>query len=533
MIKIVYLLTLTAVLIMDLTDATSQNRWVKVYHDEVDAPLEYFIESYDHGYLLSGKHGSNYTKYNWLIKTDVNGEILWEKTIGNGINSIVFLDLAQDNFGNTYLGGSTKAYDPEGDPLIMKLNSCGEKEWCKVFYTENNHDFSSCLTLTSDGSVALALNYTNPEPNVERICLTKLNEEGGVLWKQCYTSNDTCQREELSLDLLQTPDEGFLITGWCYYEDPTIPHHFIPHPYLLKVDSIGNFEWETVVFKETNLHGGWASSTVISPDQQYFYSSGSDYYYDINITTSPALMKVDLNGIVKGVYNVVSGFTYGALNYAQFINDSILAADAGWANIDDEYWSRAVLIDTLGNLMNSTIIIEDEYASFLEIAFDGKLIYGSNTYQNGQFDCFLTKLNQDLEDDTLYTFPFTYDSLCPYQIVSDTIVQDDCGLIVGIEEHGGLEAWGHGGLEVWPNPCQDMLNVECSMLNSGKGCSLTVFDICGREVLSSPFQGREGGEERWEVEFKIDVSSLPPGIYFLSVVVNENRIAGGKFVVAR
>ncbi len=51
------------------TVSFSQNRWVKVYHDEIDALGDIMIESYDHGYLLLGRFGHNYPKYLWLIKT--------------------------------------------------------------------------------------------------------------------------------------------------------------------------------------------------------------------------------------------------------------------------------------------------------------------------------------------------------------------------------------------------------------------------------------------------------------------------------
>jgi hypothetical protein len=517
-------------------DLFSQSRWIQTYHEESDAPIKCEKESYDKGYLLSGKHGANYSKYNWLIKTDINGEVLWEKTIGDGLNSIVFLDIAHNDSGNTFLGGSTHAYDPDGDPLILKINPCGEKEWCKVFFTENNHDFSSCITITTDESVAIVLNYTNPEPWVDRICLAKLSPGGDLVWKQCYTSADTSQQNEDSFDLIQTPDHGFLITGFCYYEDPTYPNHWIPHPYFLKVDSIGNFEWETVVYKETNLDGGAAWSTVVSPDSKYFYSSISHYLYDENLAL-PALVKMDLQGNVIDVYNVVNDFKYGKLTYAQFLNDSTLAAEAGWGNNQDSVWSRAVIIDTLGNLLNSTVLLENDYTSLLQVTFDGKLLYASNIYQNDQFDCYLTKLNQNLEDDTIYTMHFVYDSLCPHQIVSDTIVQDDCGLIVGIEEQGGGEAWGQGSveagkrgeLEIWPNPCRGMFNVECLMLNEGKGYKLSIYDIFGREVatdmLSSPQvgEGREGG---WTV----DISSLPQGMYIIICKDKLNRILSGKFI---
>ncbi len=117
------------------------------------------------------------------------------------------------------------------------------------------------------------------------------------------------------------------------------------------------------------------------------------------------------------------------------------------------------------------MLLQNDYTSYLQVTYDGKLVYASEDYQNGKFDCYLTKLNQNLEDDTIYTRPFTYDSLCPYQIVSDTIVQDDCGLIVGIEEDketGGQETGRQGGsLEIWPNPAREILNFKLSIFNSG------------------------------------------------------------------
>lgn len=530
-----------AILIISLFPSlrlSGQARWIHTYHENEDVVLESIIESYDKGIILSGKHGPNYSKYNWLIKTDINGEVLWEKIIGNGVNSIALLDLEQDQLGNIYTGGLTKAYDPQGDPLILKFNPCGEKEWCRIFYTEGHYDFTRCFTLTTDGNIVIVLLLTNPEPWVERICLAKLSHDGELIWKQCYTSSDTSQRNEDISDIIVTSDAGFLMTGFCDYEDPTVPNKWWLHPYYLKTDSLGNFEWETVAYKETEMDGGIGWNTVMSPDNLHYYSSISHHHHYDTILRSCSLLKMNLQGNVDTVFDVISGYKYGKLTYAQFLNDSVLAAEAGWGNTEDSVWTTAILLDTLGNSIVSSVLFYEMFTSILDITFDKKLLYATNTLQNEEFDVYLTKLNQDLEQDTFYTQPITYDSLCPYQIVSDTIVQDDCGLIVGVEEEDktvGREDFRTVGLELWPNPCQEMLNVECSMLNSGKGCSLSLFDIYGRELLSSPFQGggREGGEEHREVQFTIDVSSLPPGIYLLSVVEDGKRIAGGKFVVAR
>jgi hypothetical protein len=515
----------------------SQSRWVKSYFGNSDTPVHFILDAYDNGYLMVGKIGSNYSIYDWLLKTDINGEVLWEKTIGDGENGIVILDMAEDKSGNIYLAGITSTYDTQGDPLVIKINPCGEKEWCRVFFTESNQDFASNLTLAQNGEPVVILNLSNPNPDIERTCLAKLSREGELIWKQCYTSTDTSQRDEYTYEVVLAPDNGFLVSGLCYYEDPEVANLWRIHPYILKTDSSGNLEWETVIYKETNLDGGKANSSIFSPNGQYYYSSIS-HYNNSNNFASPALAKLDMQGNVIGVYDVVTGYYEGKLSYAQFINDSTLAASAGWGNSDDDLWSRAVIIDTLGTLLNSRVLVQDLYTSILQITYDGKLVYASNTYQNNQFDCFLTKLNQNLEDDSLYTRFFTYDSLCPYQIVSDTIVQDDCGLIVGIEEDNrtvGRYEGKKGELVIWPNPATDIVNCKLSIVNGKNDISLVVYDIFGRSALTpitspSPLVSKSPGQQ--ELSWELDVSTLPPGIYFIVIRDEQNVIGTGKFVIS-
>jgi hypothetical protein len=447
----------------------------------------------------------------------------------------VFDEISEDQLGNIYVVGSTSSYDPHNDPIILKINSCGEKEWCRVFYTENNMDYSNCMALTMEGEAVVVLNLSNPDHSLDRICLAKLSQYGELLWKHCYNSSDTCQRDENSYDLILAPDNGFLVTGFCYYEDPDVQNLWWPHPYFLKVDSTGNFEWETVIYKETNQNGGIAGSTVISPNMQHYYSSISHYYYDTNLT-SPGLVKMDMHGNVIGVFDIVYGFKEGKLGYAMFINDSTLAASAGWGNTFDDLWTRAVIIDTLGILLNSTVLTQDLYLSKLQTTYDGKLVYASNIYHNNEFDCILTKLNQNLEDDTIYTRPFTYDSLCPYQIISDTIVQDDCGLIVGIEEQGGgdagkqrgMEAGVRGGMEVWPNPASGVihgrLNLDDGRFN--RDLSLVIYDIFGREAQKMKVPV---GQD----EVIVNVEGYPPGVYIVILKKGVDIVESRKFVVAR
>jgi hypothetical protein len=244
---------------------------------------------------------------------------------------------------------------------------------------------------------------------------------------------------------------------------------------------------------------------------------------------------MDFDGNVIAIYDVVSGFKEGKLNDATFINDSTLAASAGWGNSDEDLWSRAVIIDTLGNLLNSTVLMQDLYSSILQVAYDGKLVYMSNTFQNNQFDVYLTKLNKNLEDDTIYTMPFTYDSLCPYQIVSDTIIQDDCGLIVGIADDDKIVGRYDGmkvGMEVWPNPASEVVRFvlesqqKVGQLDSWQldKLSIEIYDIFGRIVQE--INVRDG-----QNEVLINVSAFSPGIYIAILKNDPGIMESRKFVV--
>jgi len=184
----------------------------------------------------------------------------------------------------------------------------------------------------------------------------------------------------------------------------------------------------------------------------------------------------------------------------------------------------------LGNLIDTTFLFQDIYSSLLKLTIDKKLLYMYNTFQNNQFDVYLRKLNQQLEDDSIYTFPFKYDSLCPYPIASDTIVQDDCGLIVGTVEWPPVKTKTETEdmLEVFPNPAYGEIHCKYRILErsgnpdlSGQNTELTIslYDIWGRLIESIKIPSGQS-------QIRIDVSDFPPGVYF--VVLKEGKVVLGR-----
>jgi len=501
------------------------------YMEGLDAPACDISLSYDNGYLLLGSITPNFPLFSWLIKTDINGAVLWQKIIGGGVHTTTNIRKVDQNLsGEIFLCGSVKSED-DSNPVVIKLNVCGEKIWCQEISTTSEHDFFRDIVTTLDEGCAVLIYGAFLPLTTFKTGIMKFSSKGDLLWQKYYESSDTNIFGENLSNLIMTPDQGYLLTGYCYYIDPENPSYGWLHPYYIKADSFGNFEWETVVHKETGDVGGDAHMTLINPSQTCYYSCISHYYHsDTLATTRPALIKLDLQGNLTGVYDLVqANYDLGKIMTFDFFNDSILTGSAFWGNDVEPYESRVILFDTLGHVTDSVTVMYDYFLGFVKTTFDDKILIFKSDNTDGELDPTLIKLNMNLEQDTFYTWPFVYDSLCPYQIVSDTIVPDDCGVIVGIEEDGknvGREDGKKRGLEIWPNPASGIVDFRWSMVDFRGDLSLMIYDVFGREVAEIKVPERQD-------QIQINVESYPPGVYIAILKNGCDLLGSGKFVVAR
>ena len=105
--------------------------WIRYFGYGSQPHSSYCIEHYDKGYLLTGDINSY--KYGWLIKTDINGNELWDIKIGDGNNQTSLSNVELTFDMGLIISGTTSIYNyTHSDPFIMKLNNCGGLEWCKA-----------------------------------------------------------------------------------------------------------------------------------------------------------------------------------------------------------------------------------------------------------------------------------------------------------------------------------------------------------------------------------------------------------------
>ena len=501
--------------------------WIKTYAPNYLANC--IIETYDKGYIILGTRING--KYGCLIKTDLNGNVLWNKKIGNG-QYLMFVNNIEQTYDNGFvIAGTTTKYGNQQDAYMLKLNSCGELEWCSDVYTPAiSYDLGWRVKPTTDQGYVLLGEFNDLNQNL-RTNLFKFDSEGSLQWHQSYLLDSLAFGDD-ALDVL-ADSTGCLITATCYYPDPGQGGGW-ERFYLIKTDTLGNKLW-SVIYGRNSYYHGFPSMSLMNKIGD-FYSFGT---HDI-IGSSyevPALIKVSNNSTEGYNKDIVSNVLGGGISTANWLNDTILILGGGWGN-SDSCQNRLFKTDTLGNLLKIKYLPATSNG-ILSTAktFDDKFLSIVTHCENANCEIYAFKVNSDLEYDTIYTYPFVYDSLCPHPIVSDTI-DPDCGLIVNVDEpFSNPDAH---QLKVFPNPAKEKLTVvfpkyliidnhsgpvqSTTVYHQWKSTILEVYDLSGRKMM-------EKEVKQSEKEIILDVSGWQRGMYVFRLMFNNQEVGNQKVVV--
>ncbi len=496
--------------------------WPQIYGDAISAYGRDLIESYDNGFLICGSIDKNAElfKFGWLIKTDINGNVLWDKKFGDFNVENFFIDFDKTDNEGLILCGATAQVDSWRDPLFVKLDPCGEIEWCKIYLSDQMNHATGVIHLP-DGQFLGMLAYYGGDAQHIRISLVKMDAEGEPVWIKHLAQEDSTVANEDGMYLDLMPDSNYLVSG----------SGFSPlTPYFIKTDTTGDELW--------NLK--WPVGAAGFAGRSIFTQSGIIYNAShlkiSNLPKVPYLLKFNTYGEVLSQYALMSDTIYnGGAASLLLVGDTTMYIGLTWTNDHTLFtgYCEIYKTDTSGNLLLQRLLLDDERAPTNIIkSFDSKILAIGTFYVDGNWDIYLWKMNENLEDDTLYTQPLTYDSLCPYEIHSDTVALD-CGLFVNIDELPTKEEY-ESTVKISPNPARDWVMLMLPDVIAAGKVEITVYDVFGREVET----GRRGDEEmggQGEVPVNrmlvLDVSGYPPGMYVVVVTDRNSKRYKGKLVV--
>jgi len=145
----------------------------------------------------------------YLVKTDENGNPLWNRTYG-GSQLDVLSCIREVSDGGFVLAGYTYSYGAGGsDFWLVKTDSNGNQLWNRTC-GGMSEDYCFSVVQTNDGGFAALGSTSSFGAGVYDFWLVKLNEAGSVLWNKTYGG--------LGYDegwaIMQTPEGDLGLVGW-------------------------------------------------------------------------------------------------------------------------------------------------------------------------------------------------------------------------------------------------------------------------------------------------------------------------------
>ncbi|MEO8087893.1 MAG: T9SS type A sorting domain-containing protein [Bacteroidota bacterium] len=454
------------------TDANGDAIWTRTFGGSSDEQAYSVQQTTDAGYIITGRtssFGAGATDV-YLIRTDVNGNLLWTKTFG-GADNDWGNSVQQTNDGGFIILGVSSSFGASFQKVyLIKTDTIGNLIWTKTFGGTNDGGLS--IQQTADGGYVLCGGSEFGAGNVD-VYLIKTDANGDSLWTKTYGGTE----DDYGNSVQQTTDGGYIIAG-----NTNSSNSGNGNLYLIKTDSSGDSLW----VKSFDLFGLESGSSVKQTSDGGYIILGSEanlasYIYNV------LLIKTDSNG------------------------SPLWTKTFGTANDDDGGYDVQQTIDRGFVIIGFTKSFTPGNADFYLIKTDSSGNSGCNDGSATSFTTFLT--TQVSSSATMVTSPNTIAST-PSALTGNGGSSQTLCTSVGLKD-----ARIENEFVIIPNPTSSFFHICISAPHREQ--QIEIFNLLGEKIFSA-------------ADFQlplptIDCRLFPPGIYFVSLQ-SENGIATQKLI---
>lgn len=162
------------------------------------------------GYLLAGtteSYGSGGEDL-WLVKTDALGDRIWDKTFGKGGDERGNYVLEAE--ASLYIVGVSQSGPSSGrDLFVVKTDGEGEKIWDKTYGGSGDDGGSSALAAKDGGIIVVGYSGSQGTGQLD-LWLLKIGAGGDKVWEKTFGGAGF----GLGRSIVSTKDGGLAIVGW-------------------------------------------------------------------------------------------------------------------------------------------------------------------------------------------------------------------------------------------------------------------------------------------------------------------------------
>jgi len=491
-------------------------------------------QTLDSGYILGGMSNSNISGDKlenslgifdfWVIKLDGVGNTQWQNTIGgDGYEWLYSVNNTTD--GGYILGG------------ISKSNISGDK-------TENNLGGSDYWVV-------------------------KLNAAGSIQWQNTIGGSSVDALNSIQ----QTVDGGYILGGTSASNisgDKTENSLGLVDYWVIKLDSLGNIQWQNTIGGSLNDHlmsiqqtisgdyilGGFSESNI-SGDKSENSLGDADYW----------VVKLDTSGNTQW-QNTIGGDTIDELrSIQQTLDGGYILGGSSLSNISGDktenslggydYW--IVKLDSVGNIQWQNTIGGNSYEQLFKVkqASDSGFFLGGYSFSNisgdktennlGGSDFWIIKMDSigniqwqntiggslwdalislDATNDNNYILGGISDSDISFDKTENCLGDydywvvkiNDTTLTTSLPQLPQLPNY---PITLSPNPADELIVIGYQF---NKGDVIRLTDVLGKTVFTKTFSSPPSA-------LRLPVTAFPNGIYFLSLQ-SEKKAFHQKLVIA-
>jgi uncharacterized membrane protein YqhA len=491
----------------------------------------------------------------FISKLDGSGNFVWVKAM-HGTSTDHGYSIAIDIWGNIYTTGmfvGTTDFDPGAgvfnftsaggsDIFISKLDAAGNFVWAKHIGGAGG-DAGASIAIDSAGSgnvftTGSFFGTVDFDPGAgtfnltmagnDDIFISKLDSSGNFVWAKAMSGTGSEGASSIALDLAGNND--VYTTG---YFNATVDFDpgagvFNLTPvggrdiFISKLDSSGNFLWAKAMGGTVDDFG----HSVTLDASGNVYTTGS---FQGTVDFDPG----------AGTFNITSAGTYDIF-ISKLDNSGIFVWAKAMGGINSED-GRSIALDAFGNIYTTGI--------FYDTAdFDpGAGIFNLTTASAGYGDPFISKLNGSgnfvwakamggTSNDYGFSIALgafgnphvtgyfsspsiSFGSTTLTNVGGDDIFIAKLDTVIIITENNEIENFGNSVL-LSPNPATSEIKIESGEMEIA---AIEIYDVVGQR-LSLPLNPLKG------TSASINVSSLSPGIYFVTARDEKGNSVTKKFV---
>lgn len=272
--------------------------------DGLDSVTDFF-ETTDGNYVVAGTSQSSNTGDKtevtrggadlWIVKLDISGNIIWQKTIGGSGFDILTKIMPTDDNGFIVANSSTSSISGEktensygaGDYWILKLDANGTIQWQKTIGGSGVDGPYSIIKTIDNGYIVGGRSNSNVSGlktensrGLYDYWVVKLNSIGNIEWQKTIGGNN----DDSLTQIYQCLDNGYVITGTTSSPisgDKTEDVKGDYDAWIVKLNETGIMEWQKDI-GGANYDGlDWITQL---PDASFILGGGSNSSNSFDIT---------------------------------------------------------------------------------------------------------------------------------------------------------------------------------------------------------------------------------------------------------